>query len=130
MNIHGEFSSRFHSDSKRSRSGFQSKRRESPRIHNVFAQQYGFANFGRVFTVIRCETLSWVNICNWFRRPSNTHNACTFDTVMVYTGVFLRGNIPNHDRHTLAKEKTRTSHFQILVICLQFSLSGNTSIII
>ena len=34
-------------------------RRESPRIHNVFAQQYGFANFGRVFTVIHCETLSW-----------------------------------------------------------------------
>ena len=41
------------------RSGFESKRRESPRIHNVFAQQYGFANFGRVFTVIRFETLSW-----------------------------------------------------------------------
>ena len=59
MNIHCEFSSRFHSDSKRIRSGFESKRRESPRIHNVFAQQYGFANFGRVFTVIRCETLSW-----------------------------------------------------------------------
>ena len=58
MNIHCEFSSRFHSDSKRIRSGFESKRRESPRIHNVFAQQYGFANFGRVFTVIRCETLS------------------------------------------------------------------------
>ena len=60
MNIHCEFSSRFHSDSKRIRSGFESKRRESPRIHNVFAQQYGFANFGGVFTVIRCETLSWV----------------------------------------------------------------------
>ena len=60
MNIHCEFSSRFHSDSKRIRSGFESKRRESPRIHNVFAQQYGFANFGRVFTVIHCETLSWV----------------------------------------------------------------------
>ena len=59
VNIHCEFSSRFHSDSKRIRSGFESKRRESPRIHNVFAQQYGFANFGRVFTVIRCETLSW-----------------------------------------------------------------------
>ena len=53
VNIHCEFSSRFHSDSKRIRS------RESPRIHNVFAQQYGFANFGRVFTVIHCETLSW-----------------------------------------------------------------------
>ena len=50
VNIHCEFSSRFHSDSKRIRSGFESKRRESPRIHNVFAQQYGFANFGRVFT--------------------------------------------------------------------------------
>ena len=60
MNIHCEFSSRFHSDSKRIRSVFESKRRESPRIHNVFAQQYGFANFGRVFTVIHCETLSWV----------------------------------------------------------------------
>ena len=59
VNIHCEFSSRFHSDSKRIRSGFESKRRESPRIHNVFAQQYGFANFGRVFTVIRFETLSW-----------------------------------------------------------------------
>ena len=59
VNIHCEFSSRFHSDSKRIRSGFESKRRESPRIHNVFAQQYGFANFGRVFTGIRCETLSW-----------------------------------------------------------------------
>ena len=59
VNIHCEFSSRFRSDSKRIRSGFESKRRESPRIHNVFAQQYGFANFGRVFTVIRCETLSW-----------------------------------------------------------------------
>ena len=59
VNIHCEFSSRFHSDSKRIRSGFESKRRESPRIHNVFAQQYGFAKFGRVFTVIRCETLSW-----------------------------------------------------------------------
>ena len=59
VNIHCEFSSRFHSDSKRIRSGFESKRRESPRIHNVFAQQYGFANFGRVFTVIHCETLSW-----------------------------------------------------------------------
>ena len=32
---------------------------ETSRIHNVFAQQYGFANFGRVFTVIHCETLSW-----------------------------------------------------------------------
>ena len=53
MNFHCEFSSRFHSDSKRIRSGFESKRRESPRIHNVFAQQYDFANFGRVFTVIR-----------------------------------------------------------------------------
>ena len=62
VNIHCEFSSRFHSDSKRIRSGFESKRRESPRIHNVFAQQYGFANFGRVFTVIRCETLSWAGI--------------------------------------------------------------------
>ena len=61
MNFHCEFSSRFHSDSKRIRSGFESKRRESPRIHNVLAQQYGFANFGRVFTVIRCETLSWVS---------------------------------------------------------------------
>ena len=60
VNIHCEFSSRFHSDSKRIRSGFESKRRESKRIHNVFAQQYGFANFGRVLTVIRCETLSWV----------------------------------------------------------------------
>ena len=60
MNIHCEFSSRFHSDSKRIRSGFESKRHESPRIHNVFVQQYGFANFGRAFTVIRCETLSWV----------------------------------------------------------------------
>ena len=60
VHIHCEFSSRFHSDSKRIRSGFESKRRESPRIHNVFAQQYDFANFGRVFTVIRCETLSWV----------------------------------------------------------------------
>ena len=40
MNIHCEFSSRFHSDSKRIRSGFESKGRESPRIHNVFAQQY------------------------------------------------------------------------------------------
>ena len=60
VNIHCEFSSRFHSDSMRIRSGFVSKRRESPRIHNVFAQQYGFANFGRVFTVIHCETLSWV----------------------------------------------------------------------
>ena len=59
VNIHCEFSSRFHSDSKRIRSGFESKRRESPRIRNVFAQQYGFANFGRVFTVIHCETLSW-----------------------------------------------------------------------
>ena len=59
VNIHCEFSWRFHSDSKRIRSGFESKRRESPRIHNVFAQQYGFANFGRVFTVIHCETLSW-----------------------------------------------------------------------
>ena len=59
VNIHCEFLSRFHSDSKRIRSGFESKRRESPRIHNVFAQQYGFANFGRVFTVIHCETLSW-----------------------------------------------------------------------
>ena len=48
MNIHCEFWSRFHSDSKRIRSGFESKRRESPRIHNVFAQQYGFAYFGRV----------------------------------------------------------------------------------
>ena len=64
MNIHCEFSSRFHSDSKRIRSGFVSKRRESPRIHNVFAQQYGFANFGRVFTVIHCETLSWVKSHN------------------------------------------------------------------
>ena len=62
MNIHCEFSSRFHSGSKRIRSGFESKRRESPRIHNVFAQQYGFANFGRVFTVIHCETLSWVQL--------------------------------------------------------------------
>ena len=35
---HCEFSSRFHSDSKRIRSGFVSKRRESPRIHNVFAR--------------------------------------------------------------------------------------------
>ena len=60
VNIHCEFSSRFHSDSKWIRSGFESKRRESPRIHNVFVQQYGFANFGRVFTVIHCETLSWV----------------------------------------------------------------------
>ena len=59
MNFHCEFSSRFHSDSKRIRCGFESKRRKSPRIHNVLAQQYGFANFGRVFTVIRCETLSW-----------------------------------------------------------------------
>ena len=59
MNVHCEFWSRFHSDLKRIRSGFESKRRESPRIHNVFAQQYGFANFGRVFTVIHCETLSW-----------------------------------------------------------------------
>ena len=59
MNIHCEFSSRFHSDSKRIRSGFVSKRRESPRTLNIFAQQYGFANFGRVFTVIHCETLSW-----------------------------------------------------------------------
>ena len=64
MNIHCEFSSRFHSDSKRIRSGFESKRRESPRIHNVFAQQYGFANFGRVFTVIHCETLSWECVYN------------------------------------------------------------------
>ena len=65
VNIHCEFSSRFHSDSKRIRSGFVWKRRESPRIHNVFAQQYGFANFGRVFTVIHCETLSWAgaNVC-------------------------------------------------------------------
>ena len=62
VNFHCEFSSRFHSDSKRIRSGFGSKRHESPRIHNVFAQQYGFANFGRIFTVIRCETLSWVTI--------------------------------------------------------------------
>ena len=61
VNIHCEFSSRFHSDSKRIQSGFDSKRRESPRIH-VFAQQYGFAKFGRVFTVIHCETLSWVGI--------------------------------------------------------------------
>ena len=59
MNIHCEYWSRFHSDSKRIRSGFESKRRESLRIHKVFAQQYGFANFGRVFTVIHCETLSW-----------------------------------------------------------------------
>ena len=59
-----EFSSRFHSDSKWIRSGFESKRRESPRIHNVFAQQYGFANFGRVVTVIHCETLSWVECAN------------------------------------------------------------------
>ena len=66
MNIHCEFSSRFHSDSKRIRSAFESKRRESPLIHKVFAQQYGFANFGRVFTVIRCETLSWdIVICTW-----------------------------------------------------------------
>ena len=65
MNIHCEFSSRFHSDSKRIRSGFESKRRESPRIHNVFAQQYGFANFGRVFTVIRCETLSWATATSY-----------------------------------------------------------------
>ena len=62
MKIHCEFSSRFHSDSKWIRSGFESKRRESPRIHNVFAQQCGFANFGRVFTVIHYETLSWVYI--------------------------------------------------------------------
>ena len=34
---------------------------ETSRIHNVFAQQYGFTNFGRVFTVIHCETLSWVD---------------------------------------------------------------------
>ena len=65
VNIHCELWSRFHSDSKRIRSGFESKRRESPQIHNVFAQQYGFANFGRVFTVIRCETLSWVYSCTW-----------------------------------------------------------------
>ena len=60
VNIHCEFSSRCHSDSKWIRSGFESKRRESLRIHNAFAQQYGFANFGRVFTVIHCEALSWV----------------------------------------------------------------------
>ena len=53
LRIFTEFWSRFHSESKRIRSGFESKRRESPRIHNVFA------NFGRVFTVIHCETLSW-----------------------------------------------------------------------
>ena len=57
VNIHCEFSSRFHSDSKRIRNGFEWKRRESSRIHNVFAQQYGFAKFGRVFTVIHCETV-------------------------------------------------------------------------
>ena len=57
MNIHCEFWSRFHSDSKRIPSGFESKRRESPQIHNVFAQQYGFADFGRVSTVIHCETV-------------------------------------------------------------------------
>ena len=58
MNIHCEFSSPFHSDSKRIRSSFELKLRESQRIHNVLAQQYGFANFGRIFTVIHCETLS------------------------------------------------------------------------
>ena len=47
VKIHCEFWSRFHSDSKRIQSGFELKRRESPRI-------------GRVFTVIYCETLSWV----------------------------------------------------------------------
>ena len=78
VNIHCEFSSRFHSDSKRIRSGFESKRRESPRIHNVFAQQYGFANFGRVFTVIRCETLSWVGFAG-----------------RVLLGGFVRRDAPN-----------------------------------
>ena len=79
MNTHCEFSSRFHSDSKRIRSGFESKRRESPRIHNVFAQQYGFANFGRVFTVIHCETLSWVILM--FRNISHS-------MVSINTGCF------------------------------------------
>ena len=65
VNFHCEFSSRFHSDSKRIRSGFESKRRESPRIHNVLAQQYGFANFGPVFTVICCETVSWALRCDY-----------------------------------------------------------------
>ena len=85
VNIHCEFSSRFHSDSKRIRSGFESKRRESLRIHNVFAQQYGFANFGRVFTVIRCETLS----CIWVKGelPRN-YVSNSIDSTTCYDFIF------------------------------------------
>ena len=55
MNIHCEFSSRFHSDSKRIRSGFESKR-ESFLSNSMASQILVF------FTVIRCETLSWVAV--------------------------------------------------------------------
>ena len=97
VNFHCEFSSRFHSDSKRIRSGFESKRRESPRIHNVLAQQYGFANFGRVFTVIRCETLSWGIQAEHFRNGSLNFYRHTDG---LFTGLVKHGGIPRNFRET------------------------------
>ena len=37
------------------------------REFTTFSQQYGFANFGRVFTVIHCETLSWARASEGFK---------------------------------------------------------------
>ena len=84
------------------RSGFESKRRESPRIHNVFAQQYGFANFGRVFTVIHGETLSWgvssVSAETPFETPSsdrlldNCHSYTRLATEWLHETVTTRHN--------------------------------------
>ena len=40
----------------------------SPNVANsqrFRATVYGFANFGRVFTAIHCETLSWVTLSSW-----------------------------------------------------------------
>ena len=46
---------RFHSDSKRIRSGFESKHRESPRIHNVFAQRNSMAS--RIWSRFHSDSL-------------------------------------------------------------------------
>ena len=107
MNFHCEFSSRFHSDSKRIRSGFESKRRESPRIHNVFAQQYGFANFGRVFTVIRCETLSWGVARE--RRQSLKHGHSIYEPRSLGRYTLSTGGVP---------ASTRLNNFDFTVLAL------------
>ena len=71
----------------------ESKRRESPRTHNVFMQQHGFTSFGRVFTVIHCYSQTESHCMN-------SHGwAATTTLLPVCTGVWL---LLSHSLHTLS----------------------------